>query len=58
MWRRRPSDRVQRVVQEINYTKCNRGCAKYIQKAKEENLKFKKALWRENDKEIRTEMDN
>ena len=28
-----------KVVQEINDTKCDRGCAKYIQKAKEENLK-------------------
>ena len=30
---------------------------KDIQKAKEENIRFKKALWCENDKEIRTEMD-
>ena len=27
------------------------------EKARAENLKYKKALWRENDKEIRAEMD-
>ena len=33
------------------------GIEKDKEKAQAENLKFKKALWRENDKEIRAEMD-
>ena len=42
---------------KLNISCVTKGVPKDIQKAEEENLKFKKALWRENYKEIRTEMD-
>ena len=42
---------------KLNIPFLTKGVSKDIQKAKEENLKFKKTLWWEDYKEIRTEMD-
>ena len=45
------------MVREIRNPIVTLGIEKDKEKEQAENLKFKKALWRENDKEIRAELD-